>query len=232
MTNLQHIEHWVFDLDNTLYSAECQLFAQIDARMTDFVQRRLDLDHASARKMQKDYYVQYGTTLSGLMQEHDVRPEDFMDYVHDIDLSAISHDRDLEAAINALPGDKYIYTNGSAKHAQNVASALGILHLFDDIFDIKAGDYTPKPHRESYERFLEAHGVAPKRAIMFEDLIQNLETPHAIGMTTVLVCSGAEWLTDEPSAKRPARPGDNAPHIHHTTDDLTRFLTSATTSAA
>jgi len=104
MNDFTHITDWVFDLDNTLYPAECQLFAQIDARMTEFVERKLNLPHIEARKIQKDFYVQYGTTLSGLMIEYDVAPEEFMDYVHDIDVSGVARCEKLIAQISALPG--------------------------------------------------------------------------------------------------------------------------------
>jgi len=218
------IRNWVFDLDNTLYPAECQLFAQIDARMTAFVERSLNLSHAEARFVQKDYYVRYGTTLSGLMHEHDIPPTDFMDYVHDIDLSAIAPDTHLRDQIADLPGRRFVFTNGSVKHAENVTRKLGIDHLFDGVFDIHAADYLPKPHRPTYERFLTAHDLDPEQSIMFEDIPVNLEVPHDMGMTTVLVCSHAEWLADEPSAKRPAHPDDEHDHVHHKTTDLGSFL--------
>ncbi len=231
--DLRHVENWIFDLDNTLYPAECALFSQIDARMTDYVRNRLAMPHDEARRLQKAYYVEYGTTMSGLMHKHDVCPEDFLAYVHDIDLSVIHENKPLAAALDALPGRKFIFTNGSVAHAENVAGALGVLSCFDEIFDIKAADYAPKPRREPYDKFLASHGVAPKSAIMFEDIVQNLEAPHALGMTTVLVHSDAAWLDDEPHEKRPARPGDSGDHVHYVTDDLAAFLTGAdlTTSA-
>ena len=231
MADLRHIETWVFDLDNTLYDAQYRLFDQIDARMTAFIRDRLSLEHTTARKLQKDYYVQYGTTMRGLMVEHDVCPDTFMDYVHDIDLTPIPKSPALGAALDALPGRKLIYTNGSYAHAENVAGALGVFHHFDDVFDIKSASYNPKPNRQPYEKFLSDHDVNPASAIMFEDLMQNLEAPHALGMTTVLVCSDAAWLADEPAVKRPAQPGDDAPHIHFTTNNLTAFLQSAQTGA-
>ena len=227
MTDLRHIDCWVFDLDNTLYEAECRLFDEIDARMTAYIRDRFDMAHGDARKLQKDYYVRYGTTMAGLMHEHDVEPDHFLDYVHDISLAPIKENPTLASALNALPGRKYIYTNGSVAHAENVAGALGIFHLFDDVFDIKAAAYTPKPHREPYEAFMNQFDINPSRAVMFEDLVQNLEMPHEMGMTTVLVCSDAAWLADEPHEKRPARIGDTAPHVHHATNDLTDFLQSA-----
>ncbi len=230
MADLRHIESWIFDLDNTLYEAECQLFAQIDARMTSYIRERLSLPHDEARRIQKDYYVRYGTTMSGLMHEHQVEPDHFLDYVHDIDLAQIQPNLALAEALTALPGYKYIYTNGSTKHAENVARALGVFDLFDDVFDIKAAKYTPKPKRAPYEQFVAQYDLDPERSVMFEDLSQNLEIPHRLGMTTVLVCSDAAWLSDEPLEKRPARAGEAGEHIHFETNDLTAFLTNATTS--
>ena len=232
MADLHHIDSWVFDLDNTLYGAECRLFDEIDARMTAFIQDRLSMDHDVARKLQKDYYVQYGTTMSGLMHEHGVAPDHFLDYVHDIDLSPISENAPLATALEALPGRKFIYTNGSVRHAENVAGALGVFHLFDGVFDIKAAGYTPKPHRAPYEAFIAEYDIDPARAIMFEDLAQNLEIPFEMGMRTVLVCSDAAWLADEPHNKRPARTGDSGTHIHYSTNDITVFLQNAQTAGA
>lgn len=226
--DFSHITTWVFDLDNTLYPAHCNLFKQIDARMTGFVERTLDLPYDQARTLQKDYYVRYGTTLSGLMREHDVAPHDFMDYVHDIDLAPVDENPVLAALIDTLPGEKYIFTNGSVRHAENVTTKLGLSGLFDAIFDIAAADFTPKPHRIAYERFTARHAIDPRKAAMFEDIAHNLAEPHAMGMATVLITSNAEWLADEPADKRPAAPlGDGAhleDYIHHVTDDLTAFL--------
>ncbi len=218
------IETWIFDLDNTLYPAECNLFKQIDARMTAFIEQNLALPFGEARRLQKDYYAKYGTTMSGLMREHGVKPHDFMSYVHDIDLSDISPNNRLAQGIAALPGVKHIFTNGSRQHAENVTKKLGIADLFDDIFDIADAEFTPKPHRETYDRFIAQHGVDPKRAVMFEDLPDNLQAPHALGMTTVLIASNAEWIDDEPAEKRPAGPGETHAHVHHITDDLAHFI--------
>ena len=148
---------WIFDLDNTLYPAECNLFAQIDQRMSAFIQDLLGLDPVAARKVQKDLYYEHGTTLSGLMAKHDVKPDAFMDFVHDIDLAPVSHMPELAAAISRLEGRKFIFTNGSARHAERVAGKLGVLDAFDGIFDIAAGGYVPKPRREvlrALSRFL------------------------------------------------------------------------------
>jgi len=229
--DLTHIDAWIFDLDNTLYPAECNLFREIDARMTAYVRDRLGLAHDDARVLQKDYYVRYGTTMSGLMREHAVDPDDFMAFVHDIDLTVVAADERLAASIAALPGRKFVFTNGSVRHAENVLARIGLSTHFDEIFDIKAAKYTPKPHRETYERFLETHSIEPAAAAMFEDLAHNLEAAHALGMTTVLVCSAADWIAGEPAAKRPARVGETHDFVHHVTDDLAAFLAAAQTRA-
>ena len=165
---------WVFDLDNTLYPAECNLFAQVDHRMGEFIARFLGVPYAYARHLQKSYYRQFGTTLSGLMLVHKMDPKPFLDYVHDIDLSVVDAHPDLAAAIEKLPGRKLIYTNGSRRHAERVAGKLGVLHLFEDIFDIVASEYVPKPQAGPYKKFLALHGVDPEKAAMFEDMPHNL----------------------------------------------------------
>lgn len=231
LPDLSHIDAWVFDLDNTLYPAECNLFAQMHVRMEAFIQQRLGLSQEAARRLHKDYYVRYGTALSGLMRENAIEPGEFLDYVHDIDLAVVEANEALAAAIAALPGKRYIFTNGSVKHAENVMARLGVSDLFDDIFDIEAAGYTPKPHRQTYERFLGAHRVAAQRAAMFEDLAHNLESAHALGMTTVLVCSQAAWADGEPEHLRPGRIGEKRAHVHHVTEDLTGFLGAAITAA-
>ena len=226
--DLSHVDHWVFDLDNTLYPAHCDLFAQIDVRMTEFVARELKLDHNEARAIQKAYYAEYGTTLNGLMTRHAMEPADFLDYVHDIDLTPIDHAPDLEAAIARLPGEKFIYTNGSRGHAERVSAKLGLAHLFDGVFAIEDSSYTPKPHRQSFEHFVRSFGVAPEASIMFEDLPRNLTVPADMGFTTVLVTSQKDW-SHEPANARPASPTDGeGDHIHHVTDCLTTFLSTAT----
>lgn len=218
------IDTWIFDLDNTLYPAESNLFHQIDRRMASFIEETLDCCADSARRLQKGYYVSHGTTLAGLMIEHGVKPEDFLDYVHDIDLGPLTPDPALGEAIDRLEGKRYIFTNGSVKHAENVAGHLGILDHFHGIFDIAAGEYRPKPYPEPYRLFLDRFGVDPERAAFFEDMEANLRVPHEKGMTTVLVQSDAKWLDDEPAEKRPARPGQAFPHVHDTTTDLTGYL--------
>jgi putative hydrolase of the HAD superfamily len=216
-----HVETWVFDLDNTLYPADCDLFAQIDRRMGAFIAEQLGLPLDAAHELRQRYYAEHGTTLAGLVQRHDVCPDSFLDYVHDIDLGTVSPAPELAAAIGALPGRKLVFTNGSRKHAEAVAARLGLLDHFEDIFDIHALDYIhPKPTREAYNRFVTAHGIAAPRAAMFDDLPHNLETAHAIGMTTVLVGCRSTRPEHQVSAGWTELPA----HIHHRTETLAPFL--------
>lgn len=221
LAGFKRVESWIFDLDNTLYPAECNLFAEVDQRMGTFISEFLGVGFDEARRVQKDYYYRYGTTLAGLMTEHKLPPERFLDYVHDIDLAPVSEAPALAAAIAQLPGRKYIFTNGSRAHAERVATKLGILHHFDEVFDIVAGDYLPKPSADAYMRFLNAQGVEARSASMFEDIPHNLEAPHALGMATVLVHSS---YYDHPSQKAIAGWRVLPPHVHHMTADLTGFL--------
>ncbi len=214
-------EAWVFDLDNTLYPAECNLFAQVDQKMGEFIANFLGVPFAYARHLQKSYYRQFGTTLSGLMKVHKMKPEAFLDYVHDIDLAVVPEHPELAAAIEKLPGRRLIFTNGTRAHAERVAGKLGILHLFEDIYDIVASDYVPKPEAGPYNAFLKRHGVDPKAAAMFEDMPHNLEVPHQLGLTTVLVHSS---YVDHPVQLRIRNWQQPPEHVHHMTENLTEFL--------
>jgi putative hydrolase of the HAD superfamily len=221
--DLDHISVWVFDLDNTLYPSHCNLFHEIDKRMGTFISRLLDVDAYEARRIQKTYLHRHGTTLNGLMKEHDVDPVGFMSYVHDINVDRVPPNPRLGELISALPGKKYIYTNGSIAHADNVTTRLGVKSSFDGVFDIAAADYIPKPHRESYERFLEAFEVAAACAMMFEDIAGNLVCAEEFGMTTALVHSHKDWM-DEPGADQSIFHSEDHNHVHHVIDDLTAFL--------
>ena len=216
-----HVEAWVFDLDNTLYPADCNLFAQIDRRMGEFIAEELGLSLDEAQALRQTYYYEYGTTLAGLVRLHGISPDAFLDYVHDIDLSAVAAAPELGAAIDALPGRKFVFTNGSRKHAEAVAARLGVLGRFDDIFDIHALEYIhPKPTQEAYERFARTCSVVAKSAAMFDDLPHNLKTAHDLGMTTVLV----HGLTEHPEHQAIASWTELPAHIHHRTDALAPFL--------
>jgi len=218
----ERTQTWIFDLDNTLYPADCNLFSQVDRRMGEFIARYLGVPYEYARHLQKTYYRQFGTTLAGLMQVHNMDPKAFLDYVHDIDLSVVSEHPELEQAIAQLPGRKLIFTNGSRAHAERVAGKVGILHLFEGVFDIADAAYVPKPVPACYDQFLKMHGVDACTSAMFEDMPHNLEAPHVLGMTTVLVRSDFNY--DHPVQKTIRSWLEPPAHVHHMTDDLTGFL--------
>lgn len=202
-----HVDHWVFDLDNTLYPPEARLFDQIEVHMANFVMRELGVDEATAHKLRREYWEKHGTTLAGLMREHDVEPDPFLDAVHQLDLSHLEKDMELRANILALPGRKIIYTNGSREHALKVSAARGLDGIFDAIYGIEDAGYAPKPDRAAFDMVFAADGLPASNAAMFEDDIRNLEIPHALGMKTVLV-----------------GPPETADHVQHQTENLPDFL--------
>ncbi|MFD2174897.1 pyrimidine 5'-nucleotidase [Rhodobacter lacus] len=207
-TAFSHVAHWVFDLDNTLYPPSARLFDQIERRMTDYVARVLDVGEAEANHLRDHYWRLYGTTLAGLMHEHGLAPGPYLAEVHDIDFGVLSPDPELRAAIADLPGQKIVFTNGSAPYAEQVLAARGLSGLFDGVFGVEHAEYHPKPHPEAFSTVFAKAGLTPDRAAMFEDDPRNLAVPHGLGMRTVLV------------APRPAP----APHIEHHTADLPQFL--------
>ena len=215
-----HVDTWIFDLDNTLYPHEARVWPQVDERITLYIMGLFGLDGLSARALQKYFYHRYGTTLRALMDEFDVDPEAFLDFAHDIDHSAIELNPRLGDAIELLPGRKLILTNGSRKHATAVAAKLGILEHFEDVFDIVAADFVPKPERRAYDSFLLKHAVDPARSALFEDIAKNLVVPHDIGMTTCLVVP----FTIDPFRDAFEQEAVQAPHIDHVTSDLAGFL--------
>ncbi len=214
---LGHIETWIFDLDNTLYPPSCRLFDQVDRRMGAFICEFLKLDPVEARELQKRYLKEFGTTLRGLMINHQCPPERFLEAVHAIDYSAVEPDARLEAALARLPGRKLIFTNGSAVHAERVVERLGVGRHFSGVFDIVAAGYAPKPEPSAYEGLIRVHAIEPRRAALIEDIPRNLVPAAALGMTTVLVRTGSEWAQD-------AAEGE---HIHHVTEDLPAWLAEA-----
>jgi putative hydrolase of the HAD superfamily len=215
------VDAWVFDLDNTLYPSHCDLFAQIDRKMRAFISQFLDLSEAEAGLLQKQYYRDHGTTLSGLMTLHGMEPKAFLDYVHDIDLAPVQPDLRLARAMERLPGRKLVFTNGTVHHALRVMEKLGVTGAVDGVFDIVHADYLPKPRIETFRRFCDAHAVMPSRAAMFEDLARNLAPAHALGMTTVLVEPPTGHADPTVRDWGDAREGA---HIHYRTSDLAAFL--------
>lgn len=219
---LAAVESWVFDLDNTLYRADSRLFDQVDHRMGAFIAAELNLDWPTARHLQKDYFRRYGTTLSGLMAEHGIDPHAFLAYVHQIDLSPLSPDPRLARALARLGGRKLVYTNGSADHARRVLERLGIDAHFEDVFDIVAGGFVPKPDPQSYTALVRRHGLDPERSVLLEDMPGNLAPASRLGMTTVWVRTDSSWATAS----------GEEPHIHYVTDDLPTWLESVAAAPA
>ena len=216
-----HIDTWVFDLDNTLYPHHVNLWQQVDARIGEFVADFLKVSAEEARRIQKDYYRRYGTTMRGMMTEHGVRADDYLAYVHQIDHSPLEPNPAMGTAIAKLPGRKLILTNGSTDHADKVLARLGLAGHFEAVFDIIAAELEPKPASQTYRRFLTLHEVDPAKSAMFEDLARNLVIPHQLGMITVLVVpDGTRKVVREDWELE----GRGASHVDHVTDDLTGFL--------
>ncbi|MFZ5962825.1 pyrimidine 5'-nucleotidase [Thalassococcus sp. BH17M4-6] len=207
-----HVRHWVFDLDNTLYPPAVRLFDQIEVRMTRFVMQALGVDHDRADHLRTHYWQTYGTTLAGLMREHGVDPGPYLHDVHDISFDALQPDPHLAELIRGLPGRKIVYTNGTAPYAAQVLRARGLEAAFDAIYGVEHADFAPKPERAAFEAVFARDGTDTRRAAMFEDDMRNLAAPHAMGMRTVHVAPQAQA----------------APHIHHHTDDLAAFLARLT----
>lgn len=220
-----NVKDWVFDLDNTLYPHHVNLFAQIDKNMSAFVAELLQLEPDEARALQKRYYHEHGTTLQGLMLNHGINPDTFLERAHAIDYSPLLPHPELGEAIKALPGRKFIFTNGSVPHAEAAARALGILDHFDDIFDIVAADYVPKPAGATYDKFASLHRVDTRHAAMFEDLPRNLKVPKTLGMRTVLL---VPRNLDDVLMERWETLSDEDDHIDFITDDLASFLSRLT----
>lgn len=207
---------YVFDLDNTLYPAQSNLFAQVDVKIGEYVQSLLSLDPVEARKIQKRYLVEHGTTLRGLMENHKVDPHHYLDAVHDIDMSPIKNDPALRKSLESLDGRRIVFTNADKPYAEKVLDRLGIADLMEDIFDIHSASLDPKPVPHVYDTFLSDHDIDPARAIMFEDMARNLVPAHALGMATVWINTGSPW----------GEAGHDPETIHAETDLLNNWLTS------
>ena len=203
-----HVRHWVFDLDNTLYSPAVRLFDQIEVRMTKFVMDKVGVDLDRANQLRVEYWQTYGTTLAGLMREHDVDPAPYLHEVHDIDFSVLSEDPYLAGLIKDLPGRKIVYTNGCEPYARNVLAGRGLTEVFDAVYGVEHAGFRPKPEQAAFEAVFALDDLSADCGAMFEDDTRNLAAPHAMGMRTVHV------------APQPA----HHDHIHHHTDDLAAFL--------
>jgi putative hydrolase of the HAD superfamily len=187
-----HVRDWIFDLDNCLYPHSTGLFALIDERMNAYIRRLLACDAEEAHRVQKDHFHTHGTTLAGLMKAHEVDPHEFLEDVHDIPLDRVTKNDALGAALSGLPGRRFIFTNGDAPYARRVLEAIGVGEHFQDLHDIHASSYRPKPDPHGYELLCERFGIDPKHALLVDDMAQNLKPAKALGMTTVWVDNGSE----------------------------------------
>jgi putative hydrolase of the HAD superfamily len=203
-----HVSAWVFDLDNTLYPPQFRLFDQIEVRMTAWVMQALGVGKTEADRLRQHYWDTYGTTLAGLMREHQIDPTPYLNEVHDIDFTVLPRDPELAARIRDLPGRRIVYTNACEPYALRVLEARGLSGLFDAVYGVEHAGFRPKPEAEAFETVFALDGLKPSSAAMFEDDQRNLAAPHAMGMRTVHV------------APKPLK----ARHIHYHTDDLAEFL--------
>ena len=215
---LGDVDTWIFDLDNTLYPASSNLFARVSKRMTYFIQKEFQLEEGPARDLQRKMFRKYGTTMRGLMTEYDMDAEEFLHFVHDIDVSDMNKDLELAELLSKLPGRRLIYTNGSVPHAKRITGQLGIEHLFEDIFDIVASRFVPKPAPEPYDEMINKFKVDPKRSLMVEDMAKNLRPAADLGMITVWLRHSKDWSSEDSVGG----------HIHHEIDDLKLWLKSIT----
>ena len=218
---------WVLDLDNTLYPSECRLFDQIDERMGAFIMRYLSVELDEAKKIQKDYFYEHGTTMNGLMSVHGMDPAEFLHFVHDIDVSPVPPNPRLGAALEALEGPKIVFTNGSEPHAERVLTRLGVRDAIDVIVDIVAADYQPKPATRGYEKILADHALDARHTVMVEDIVRNLKPARALGMTTVWVPNDYEWAGSARARFQAEEP--SAAEVDFIAHDLTGFLELAAT---
>ena len=214
MKELKKIKYWLFDLDNTLYSGDTKVFDQVDKKMSFYISKKLNISLEEAKKIQKNYFQEYNTTLNGMIKNHKINAEEFLDFVHDVDLNFLKRDLNLQNEISNLIGKKYIFTNGSKAHASNVTKRIGIENLFDGVFDIVDSDFVPKPSIEPYKKIIQKYGIDPEYCIFIEDIARNLKPAHELGMKTVWI------INDEPWAAK----FSNENFINYKTDNLSDFL--------
>ena len=214
MKDLLDIKYWIFDLDNTLYNGQTKVFSEVDKRMSAFISKKLNVDLIKAREIQKKYFYETGTTLSGLMKHNNIDPHEFLEFVHDIDISWLPKDLLLREELIKIKEKKYIFTNGSHSHVKNIINQLGIEDLFDGAFAITDADFIPKPSIEPYKKLIKKFDLEPKKSILIEDIAHNLEQAKNLGMKTC-------WLENNESfAKKDA----DKPYIDYKIKSLPSFL--------
>ena len=214
MKDLSKIKFWLFDLDNTLYDGATKVFDQVDKKMSKFISEKLNVSLEEAKKIQKNYFQEYNTTLNGMIKHHKIDADEFLEFVHDVDLSFLDKNKLLEEEIKKLDGKKIIFTNGSRAHAHNVTKRIGIDKLFDGIFDIRDCDFIPKPSKEPYKKLVESYKIEPQYCIFFEDIARNLKPAHELGMKTVWIENDEPWAAKYSDSK----------FINYKTKNLANFL--------
>ena len=214
MKTLQFSKFWIFDLDNTLYSGETRVFEQVDKRMSKYISKKLNVSILEAKEIQKNYFYKYNTTLNGMMKNHKIEANEFLEFVHDIDIDFLKKDIPLGEELRKLEGKKIIFTNGSKKHALNVTQRIGIDQYFDDIFDIVDCNFIPKPKMEPYKKLVEKHKIDPNLCVLIEDIARNLKPAYEMGMKTVWIENKEPW----------AAKFSDSDFINYRTKNLTEFL--------
>ena len=214
MKIFKSIKCWIFDLDNTLYSGKTKVFEQVDRKMSKYISEKLQVSVEKARKIQKSYFYEYNTTLNGMIKNHKIDANEFLDYVHDINIDFLKKDLKLIEELEKLNGKKIIFTNGSRKHALNVTRRIGVDSYFDDIFDIVDSEFIPKPSVEPYKKLVKKHKIDPNLCVFVEDIARNLKPAYEMGMKTV-------WIeNNEPWASKFA----NSNFVNYRTSNLPEFL--------
>ena len=217
MTKLRNkIKTWIFDLDNTLYSADSGIFQQVHILMGDFVSQHLNIELQEAKLLQKKYYKQHGTTLRGMMDNHGVDPDHFLTEVHKLDYSIVGPDKDLNQQLEKLEGRKIIYTNANRQHVDDVLKRLELTHMFKEIFDIKNANYIPKPEIKPYQQIIKNFDIDTSSAIMFDDIAKNLVPAKNVGLTSVWVNVGYENFSDDVA--------NSKQYLDYETKDISNFL--------
>ncbi len=214
MKDLLNIKYWIFDLDNTLYSGQTKVFDQVDKKMSSFISKKLKVSLDKAKKIQKDYFRKYNTTLSGMIKHHNIDANEFLEFVHDINLDFLGKNEKLEKEISKISGKKIIFTNGSKAHADNVTKKIGIHKLFDGVFDIVEANFIPKPKIEAYKKLIQKYKIEPQYCIFIEDIARNLKPAYELGMKTVWIKNEEPWAAEFSDEN----------FINYRTENLTEFL--------
>ena len=214
MKEFKSIKYWLFDLDNTLYSGQTKVFEQVDKKMSEYISQKLNINLKKAKEIQKEYFYKYNTTLNGLIKNHKINANEFLDFVHDINIDFLKKDEQLGIEIKKLEGKKIIFTNGSKKHAMNITKKIGVDQYFDDIFDIVDCEFIPKPLIEPYKKLVHKHKIDPNLCVFIEDIARNLKPAYEMGMKTI-------WIeNEEPWAKK----FSDSSFVNYKTNNLSEFL--------